>query len=127
MPVLVDTDIMIDFLRGRSQAVAFMREVELPVHLSAVTVAELYAGVRDGAEKSALARALAACAVHPLTHEIAAHGGLLRRDFGRSHGVGLADALIAATAQAHELKLATLNTKHYPMLDDAYAPYHKES
>jgi predicted nucleic acid-binding protein len=48
---------------------------------------------------------------------IATRGGLLRRDYGRSHGVGLNDALIGATALEMRLQLLTLNVKHYPELD----------
>ena len=60
----------------------------------------------------------------PVTQAIAQSGGLLKRDFGKSHGVGLADAIVAATAQAENAELKTLNTKHYPMakgLRPAYA------
>ena len=51
-----------------------------------------------------------------LSAKIAAHGGLLRRDWGKSHGVGLNDALIAATAIQTERVLLSLNAKHFPML-----------
>jgi predicted nucleic acid-binding protein len=125
MTALVDTDVMIDFLRGQAQAVAFMQAVPLPVHVSAITVAELFAGVREGEEKAALDTALTACRVHPLTADIAMRGGLWRRDYGRSHGVGLADALIAATAEHAGLDLVTLNARHYPMLERISIPYRK--
>jgi predicted nucleic acid-binding protein len=125
MTALVDTDVMIDFLRGQPQAVAFMQVVPLPLHVSAVTVAELFAGVREGEEKTALDAALTACRVHPLSAGIAARGGLWRRDYGRSHGVGLADALIAATAEAAGFELVTLNARHYPMLERINTPYRK--
>ena len=55
--------------------------------------------------------------VADLTAEIAIRGGLLRRDYGRSHGMGLNDALIAATALEQDLQLLTLNVKHYLALD----------
>jgi predicted nucleic acid-binding protein len=42
-----------------------------------------------------------------------------------SHGCGLADCLVAATAQLHGLTLATLNSKHLPMLQDVRVPYQK--
>ena len=37
------------------------------------------------------------------------------RHFHKSHGIDIPDALIAATAEHHELRLATLNVKHFPM------------
>ena len=55
--------------------------------------------------------------------ETARRGGGLRREFARSHGTGLLDALIAATAQVHRARLVTRNARHFPMLDDLLVPY----
>ncbi|MBM4294349.1 MAG: type II toxin-antitoxin system VapC family toxin [Deltaproteobacteria bacterium] len=55
----------------------------------------------------------------PVDAEIAQKGGLYRRDYGPSHGVGLADALIAATAELHQARLVTLNPRHFPMVEVA--------
>ena len=54
---------------------------------------------------------------------IARRGGSLRRTFRQSHGTGLLDALIAATAEAHGARLVTRNLRHFPMLDDVLVPY----
>jgi predicted nucleic acid-binding protein len=59
-----------------------------------------------------------------LDEEIAKRGGLIRRDYGRSHGIGLADALIAGTALVHNLIRVTLNRKHFPMVE-VTVPYQK--
>ena len=114
---LIDTDVWIDYLRGHPQAIACVKKLPERVWISAVSVAELHAGVREGAERDALALLLSTLEVADLTTEIAARGGLLRRDYGRSHGVGLNDALIAATALELDLQLLTLNVKHYPALE----------
>jgi predicted nucleic acid-binding protein len=114
---LIDTDVWIDYLRGHPQAVKFVAALPERAWISAVSVAELHAGVREGAEREALAQLISSLEVADLTSEIATRGGLLRRDYGRSHGVGLNDALIAATALEHDLQLLTLNVKHYPALD----------
>jgi hypothetical protein len=53
-------------------------------------------------------------------------GGLLKQQFGKSHGLGLADAMIAATAQHENAALTTLNTKHYPMFPNLAPPYVKQ-
>ena len=44
--LLVDTDIMIDLLRGHEAAVAWVREHTADIALSVITVAELYAGFK---------------------------------------------------------------------------------
>jgi predicted nucleic acid-binding protein len=114
---LVDTDVWIDYLRGHPQAVAFVKKLPERVWISAVSVAELYVGVREGAERLALEQLLSTLNVIDVNSAIAAQGGLLRRDWGKSHGVGLNDSLIAATAQALGVRLFSLNLKHYPMLE----------
>ena len=123
MSLLLDTTILIDYFRDVPAAVAFIEQAQAPPSLSVINVAELYAGVRDGRERQRLDMALALFAILPVTSGIARDAGLLRRRWGASHGVGLADALIAATAQAHGLQLVTRNRKHFPMLQDLMTPY----
>ncbi len=124
-PALFDTDVMVDFLRGNPKAVALVNSHAGAVSLSSIVVAELYAGVKGDRELSILDELVAVCHISPVTPEIARAGGLFKRDYGKSHGVGLADAIIAATAEAENSDLMTLNVKHYPMLDDLEPPYRK--
>ena len=116
MKPLVDTDVWIDFLRGRQEARKFVATLPDDTAISAISVGELYAGVRDGAERDALGSLIGSLVVIDLTAGIAERGGLIRRDFGKSAGVGFSDALIAATALEHGLRLYTLNAKHYPAM-----------
>ncbi len=114
---LVDTDVWIDYLRGHPQAIKCVKQLPERVWISAVSVAELHVGVREGTEREALTQLLSTLKVVEVNAVIATRGGLLRRDYGRSHGVGLNDALIGATALEMQLQLLTLNVKHYPELD----------
>ena len=52
-------------------------------------------------------------------------GGLYRRDYGRSHGTGLADALIAATSEENGADLVTFNRRHFPMVSRLVVPYER--
>ena len=113
---LIDTDVWIDFLRGEPQALSFVKQLPNEVAISSISVAELYAGVRDGSESQALSELLDTLEVIELNRDIAQIGGLIRRDMGKSHGLGLNDALIAATAVYRHACLYTLNIKHYPSL-----------
>lgn len=123
--MLVDTDILIDYLRGHPEAGAFLESRFEEVSISAVSVAELYQGVREGRERTLLARMVSALTVLPLTTDIAEKAGLFRRDFRATTGCGLADCLIAATAARHGLELATLNGRHFRMLERVVTPYLK--
>jgi predicted nucleic acid-binding protein len=125
MPILIDTDVLIDYLRDRPEAVAYLEGLTEHLLISAVTVAELYAGVRDGAERAALDSFIQAFEIVVVDDQIAVKGGLYRRDYSKSHNIGLADALIAATANLSKAELVTLNKKHFPMLANVIVPYQK--
>lgn len=120
---LIDTCILIDFFRGNEKAAQFLEEFVHPPFLSALTVAELYAGVREGRERALLDRLMQHFPIIPLNDEAAVKGGLYRRQYGKSHGVGIVDALLAATAECKSLTLATCNVKHFPMLERICCPY----
>jgi len=119
---MLDTDICIEFLRGRAEAVEFIDQLGFP-YISIVTVAELYGGVREGKERKSLEVFIENSAIININTEIAVKGGLYRRDYGRSHGVGFADSLIAATAETEAKTLVTFNKKHFPMLPSVTVPY----
>lgn len=123
--MLIDTDVLIDYLRGHTEAVEFLEANVEEAAISSVTVAELYQGVREGSERLKLATMLSALKVLPLTEEIAEGAGLLRREHRNSAGCGLADCMIAATATHHGLEIVTLNEKHFGMLDEVIVPYRK--
>ena len=125
--VLVDTDVMVDFLRGQSQAVALVRAQAARIILSSIVAAELYAGVRGDEELNTLDSLIRLFRVIPVSPELARAAGLYKKDYAKSHGVGLADAIIAATAQAENADLYTLNTKHYPMIKGLKPAYTKTS
>ena len=124
-PLLIDTDVLIDYLRGQAGAVAFLRKTKRALRVSSATVAELYVGVREGTEDDVLERFLGLLEVVEITSGIARRAGLWRRDFGKSHGTGLMDALIAASAESSGSTLVTLNDTHYPMLESVLVPYRK--
>jgi predicted nucleic acid-binding protein len=124
-PFLLDTDILVDFLRGHSKAIALVESSSASIILSTIVVAELYAGVKGEAEQAVLDDFVSLFRNVPVNANIAKAGGLYKRDYGKSHGVGLADAILAATAEAESAELKTLNTKHYPMIKGLRPAYTK--
>lgn len=124
--LLFDTPVPIQVLRGQKQALDYLRsviEAEHELYMSVITVAELYAGVHEGKEREQLRTFLTSFSIIHISFDVAVRDGLYRRDYGKTHGIGLADALIAATADDYELTLVTLNKKHFPMVKQLHVPY----
>ena len=122
---LTDTDILIDYLKGYDDAINFFKHHSSLVVLSSINVAELYAGVRNKHELDELDVFLKLFPIYSVTPEIAKRAGIIKRDFSKSHGIGLADCLIAATCDIYDITLVTLNNKHFPMIENIQIPYRK--
>ncbi len=114
--LLVDTDILVDCLRGIARARDFLVSREERLLVSVVSVAELHAGIRAARERRPLQELLELFVPCEVTVAIAQAAGGLRAKYGRSHGTGLADALIGATALELGFPLATGNRKHFPFV-----------
>lgn len=125
MSVLVDTSILIDYLRGH-QAAATLLEQEREsgvLHASEISRLEVLAGMRP-AEETATHSLLSILEWHPVDTEIAQHAGALGRQWlPRRKGIDSADLAIAATVLRTGTQLLTLNIKHFPMFPGLLAPY----
>jgi predicted nucleic acid-binding protein len=119
-PVLVDSDVLIELLRGRNAAIIDrwieLRESNALVAYSPVSSAEIWRGAR-GAEAEAITALFAALACVPIDADVGRRAGEYLARFHASHRTELGDALIAATASVHALRLWTRNKKHFPMRD----------
>ncbi|HEY6350033.1 MAG TPA: type II toxin-antitoxin system VapC family toxin [Candidatus Angelobacter sp.] len=118
MTVLVDSDVLIEVSRGRNLAL-LARWTELSqsdsvILYSPVTAAELWAGARPR-EHDSLTGLFRALACAPIDAETGRQAGDYLRQYHKSHGLELGDALIAATTLQHRAALWTRNRKHYPM------------
>ena len=117
--VVLDSDVVIEILRGRTRVIEAATALEravTPTFLTPIAWAEVYAGLRPGEEActQAFFEARGELAIDARVGRLA--GTYLAR-YGRSHGVEIADALVAAATARSGLRLWTLNRKHYPMED----------
>jgi predicted nucleic acid-binding protein len=123
MTVLVDSDVLIEILRGRNPVILsewqkLSSSNELIMY-SPVSMAELWAGARPP-EHQTLTSFFAVLVCAPIDAEIGRQAGDYLRQYHKSHSLGLGDALIAATALLHPAQLWTRNLKHYPMSGIAF-------
>jgi predicted nucleic acid-binding protein len=118
--VLLDSDVLIEILRGKNQEI-LARWEELgrgadQILYSPVTAAELWGGARPSEfERLEAFLKVLDCAIADA--ETGRKAGEYLRQFAKSHGVETADALIAATAWVNGASVWTRNRKHYPMND----------
>ena len=123
MTVLVDSDILIEVSRGRNADVVSkwidLSNSDVAVLYSPVSVAELWAGARPN-EYDTLSNLFRALTCIPIDAEAGRQAGVYLRQYRRSHGIEIADALIAASAAANRAELWTQNRKHYPMKEVSF-------
>lgn len=105
---LVDTDVLVDSLRG---AARFEAPADSQGYCSVVTRAELKAG--PASHEDSVELILRSLVELPVDPEVANAAGLIRRETG----VGMPDALIAATAMLNGLPLWTRNVRDFGRID----------
>lgn len=111
--LLLDTDILIDWLHGRRWARDLLLATDLAFYYSTVTSKELLSkrGLSDS-ERRTIASLLKRLRWVPLTADIAEKTSVLLHRYARK-GLKKNDALIAATAWSKDIALLTRNRKHF--------------
>lgn len=123
--MLYDSSVLIEHLRGQPRARDLLRRDARAgtAHASVISRAEIEGGMRS-AERGDVARLFAGLVLLPVTDAIARRAGRHLRAHRASHpGIDLADYLIGATAEDHELELATLNLRHFPAIAGLRPPW----
>lgn len=112
--LLLDTDIMIDVLRGYEPALDWLRGLaDEPVGLPGLVAMELLQGCRDRAEQQIVQTTLRPYVLHWPTQADCARAYDDFAAYRLSHNLGILDALIAETVVGLGVSLATFNEKHY--------------
>lgn len=114
--MLFDTSVLIAHLRGDPRATELLISVPTMDRLASVLArVEIEGGMRTG-ERVSVAGLMDGLRLVQVTDAIARRAGEHLRRFRRSHiGIDLVDYVIAATAEAYDVPLLTLNTRHFPM------------
>ncbi len=118
MNLLLDSNLLIDVLRGEPTALAWLG-TQQGCAISVITWIEVLVGCR-GEEGEQVQPWLESFQRLELTQEIAAEAVRCRRSFG----LKVPDAIILATARCHRLTLATRNSRDFPAsLEGVLHPY----
>jgi hypothetical protein len=112
--ILCDTNILIEFYKGRTDVVKALTDIGVAdIAVSVVTVGELYFGARDKRELQRLQQNLALLQQISIDENISTQCLALLEKYVLSHKLSFPDALIAATAIKLSIPLYTLNLKDF--------------
>lgn len=118
--IIADTDVLIDFLRGRGGAarrVALELETR-PFGTTAITAFELRSGARTSNQRRGIDTLLAAMTLLSFGPEEARVAADLRQRLeSQGQSIGMADYMIAAVCIANDGVLLTRNRKHFERVE----------
>ncbi len=115
--ILVDTNILIDYLRGVKKAEDFVqRQGKTNLAISTVVAMELYQGCLNRREFATIRKELVGFNEIKLNKTVGEVALKLSEQFALSHTMGIPDTLIAATALVYDLELHTYNLKDFSFI-----------
>jgi predicted nucleic acid-binding protein len=113
--IVIDTDILIDAGRAVKEAMSCLSQIEQQASLaiSVVSQMELIVGCRSKDELRSLEKFLCRFQILKLNPQSSDTSVELLRRYRLSHGLLIADALIAATALSFDIPFVTKNQSDY--------------
>ncbi|MCP4132878.1 MAG: type II toxin-antitoxin system VapC family toxin [bacterium] len=118
---MLDSDIIIWLLRGKEEYKTKLKELVEEtngmIFITPIQIAEIHAGLRENEIEKTITF-LESLINISIDEEIGKLSGNYMSQYRASHNVTLADSIIAAATTLNDLKIWTLNKKHYPMFSD---------
>lgn len=121
---MLDSSVLIDASRGDPRAVAYLRGVAGSAEVWSVTPVRTEVLWNLLPEEVATTRRIFDSVFWlEVTTSIADRAGAFGQRYGRSHGLDVIDATIAAAAEEISGDVATHNVRHFPMFPGLEPPY----
>lgn len=123
---IIDTDILIDVSKGNDDSIRFLTDhQDADIRVSITTAIELVVGCRNKTELNHILKFLQNFTILPITVTSSQIAYQLIETFALSHGLLMADALIAGTVLEQETILYTKNIRHFRMIPalEVFRPY----
>jgi predicted nucleic acid-binding protein len=126
--LLLDSDVLVDFFRGSPQAADWLSEnKDAAIGIPVIVLMELLQGARSVAEQTSIRKRLEAFSVRHLETGDSERALEWFAAYRLSHGTGIMDCLIAATAARLAVPFYTFNVRHFAPIAgvDARQPYER--
>lgn len=123
--MIVDTDVLIDLMRSderATRAVGRLESERVPLHVSSVSLFELYHGVErvdnPADRRRRIEAVLGSKRAYPADDAVMKKAGRIDgRLAAEGRAIGMGDTIIAATALVHEESVLTRNVAHFERID----------
>ncbi|MEA5488402.1 MULTISPECIES: type II toxin-antitoxin system VapC family toxin [Pseudanabaena] len=117
---IIDTDILIDTSRNKSEAIDYLQNLQSTsiLAISAVTQMELIVGCTNKADLRKIENFLQQFSIIKIDQDISDRSVELLKFYRLSHGLLIADSLIAATSIVWDYPLATKNQRDYRFIQE---------
>jgi len=115
--VLLDTNILIEILKGNDKTISKVEALEAKLSISSITAMELYYGALNKTELGKLEKFVSLFNIIELNENISKKATILVKRYAKSHTLNIPDSLIASTALVLNAKLVTYNTKDFKYID----------
>lgn len=116
--IVLDTNILIEILKGNPGIVTKVQSFENELCISAITVMELFYGAINKAEVKKLENFILLFTVIHTNENISRKAINLVKQYAKSHTLDIPDSIIASTALTLECELFTYNTKDFKYIDN---------
>jgi len=115
--LIIDTDVLIWYLRGNEKAKTIVED-NVPFSISVITYMEIIQGMKNKDEFRLFQKQMLRWNTNiiQIDQEISSRAMFYVQEYSLSHSMMLADALIAATVIQNSEVLLTANDKHYKFI-----------
>jgi len=113
---LIDTSVFIDHLRGKSEATKLISNTQ-GIVISFAVFGELLQGIKDKKDLKKLEKLMDLYELDWGQEKVTKLAVDILKQYGLKQGIGLIDAMLAATALTRKLVLVTDNLKHFRPID----------
>ena len=111
--ILLDTNILIEILKGDEKTIKKVQSFKQQLHISSITVMELYYGALNKAELNKIEKFISLFIVIEVNEKISKKATKLIKEYAKSHNLDIPDSLIASTSLENNARLFTYNLKDF--------------
>jgi predicted nucleic acid-binding protein len=116
--IILDTNILIEILKGKSVTIKKVESFEKELCISSINAMELFYGAFNKAEIKKLEKFISLFTIIYPDETISYKAMKLVKKYAKSHSLDIPDSIIASTSLHYKCELFTYNQKDFKFIED---------